>query len=274
MKGKADLHIHTKFSDGSLSPRDVVKAASERGLRCISITDHDSVSGIDEAMSAGNAYNVEIIPGVEMSAEESGREMHILGYCINYRDPRLLDFLKKIRQDRIKRLHSMADMLKQHGVDIDAEDIMDSAGDVSISRLHIAKYMQEKGFVANWRDAFAKYIGDSKPCYVASFRYSSKEVIDIIKLSGGVSIIAHPGLNRLDHILPRLVSEGIDGIEAFHSEHSSGTAKGYEEFANKNNLLVTGGSDCHGNLKGGLLIGKTAVPYSYIEALKNASKNC
>jgi len=274
MNKRADLHIHTKYSDGSLSPKDVVRVASEKGVCCISITDHDSVFGIDEAMSAGNAYNVEIIPGVEISAEESGSQMHILGYCINYRDPRLLDFLAKIRQDRIARLYKMVELLKNRGMEIDVKDLMKFAGDVSISRLHIAKYMHKKGFISNWRDAFKKYIGDNKPCYVSSFRYTSKEVIDIIKISGGISVIAHPGINSIDNILPRLISEGLEGIEVFHSEHSDKTAKAYEGLAREHNLIVTGGSDCHGDLKGEFLLGKTTISYAYVEALKNAPKNC
>jgi 3',5'-nucleoside bisphosphate phosphatase len=151
---------------------------------------------------------------------------------------------------------------------------MEFAGDVSISRLHIAKFMQKKGFVLNWRDAFAKYIGDGKPCYISSFRYQTKEVIDIIKSAGGVPVIAHPALSKVEEILPRLIAEGLSGIEAFHSEHSPKTARYYENFARAHNLLVTGGSDCHGQLKNEILIGKTKIPYSYVEVLKNASKAC
>jgi 3',5'-nucleoside bisphosphate phosphatase len=272
MKPLADLHIHTRYSDGSLNPDDIVRIASEKELCCISITDHDSVFGIDQAICAGNDYNVEVIPGVEISAEEDGREMHILGYYIDHKDRNLLDFLGKIRQDRIKRLHEMAERLNRHQVEIDVQELMDFTGDVSISRLHIAKFMQAKGFVANWRDAFSKYIGDSKPCYVASFRYKSKEVINAIKQSKGIAVIAHPGLNNLDNILIRLVQEGLGGIEVFHYEHSDKKAKQYQDFAEQHNLVVTGGSDCHGDLKGELLIGKSAINYSYVEALRNAAQ--
>jgi 3',5'-nucleoside bisphosphate phosphatase len=272
MKSLADLHIHTRYSDGSLSPDDIVRIAGEKGLCCISITDHDSVFAIDQAICAGNDYNVEVIPGVEISAEEDGREMHILGYYINHKNKKLLDFLDKIRQDRIKRLYKMAECLNRHQVEIDVQELMDFTGDVSISRLHIAKFMQAKGFVANWRDAFSRYIGDSKPCYVASFRYKSKEVIDTIKHSGGIAVIAHPGISRLDNILIRLVHEGLGGIEVFHYEHSDKKVKQYQDFAEKHSLVITGGSDCHGDLKGEPLIGKSAINYSYVEALKNAAQ--
>jgi len=270
---KADLHIHTMYSDGSLSPSDVVRIASQRGICCISITDHDNVFGVDEAMSAGNAYHVEIIPGVEISAEESGREMHILGYCMDYHDKDLISFLKKIRQDRVERLRKMAGLLSERGMRIDVDDLLSSAGEVSISRLHIAMYMHKKGLVRDWRDAFRTYIGDNRSCYVANFSYTSKEVIDAIKAAGGIPVLAHPGINRLDTILPRLVKEGIRGIEAFHSEHSGKAARGYESFASCNGLIVTGGSDCHGGLKGEVIIGKSAIPYSYVGALKNAKSD-
>ncbi len=273
MKRLADLHVHTKYSDGSFSPEEAVRVASKEGLCCIAITDHDSVSGLDEAMSAGNRYSVEIIPGVEVSAEESGKEMHILGYCIDYRDPVFLGFLSKIRQDRIERLYKMVDALNGHGLNIDAEDIIKFTGGVSISRLHIAKYMEAKGLIPNWRVAFKKYIGDTKSCYVSNFRYTSKMVIDFIRKANGVPVIAHPVVNRLDSILPRLVKEGLEGIEVFHTEQVGLTAKRYEKFAIENSLIITGGSDCHGDAKGTSLIGKTSIPYSYVEALKNGSKN-
>jgi 3',5'-nucleoside bisphosphate phosphatase len=274
MKPFADLHIHTRYSDGSLGPEDIVRIAGERGLCCISITDHDSVAGIDEAIKSGEKYNVEVITGVEISAEESGREIHILGYCINSKDHKLLAFLGQIKRDRVERLFKIIECLNTHKIVIDAHEFMEFAGDVSISRLHIAKFMQKKGFVLNWRDAFAKYIGDGKPCYISSFRYQTKEVIDIIKSAGGVPVIAHPALSKVEEILPRLIAEGLSGIEAFHSEHSPKTARYYENFARAHNLLVTGGSDCHGQLKNEILIGKTKIPYSYVEVLKNASKAC
>lgn len=268
----ADLHIHTNYSDGSLSPEEVVSYAAKIGLSCISVTDHDSVFGVDKAIDAGKRYNVEIIPGVEVSAEEGGKEMHILGYCVNYSDPQFLGFLKDIRQDRIKRLYKMADNLKREGLEINAEDVIEFTGDVSISRLNIAKYMQASGLVPDWREAFKRYIGDTKPCYVSSFRYGSREVITAIKRAGGIPVIAHPAVNKLDRILPRLAEEGMEGIEAFHTEHDADTARRYEDFAREHGLLVTGGSDCHGGIKGSMLMGRVTIPYSYVEILKDAAK--
>jgi 3',5'-nucleoside bisphosphate phosphatase len=271
---RADLHIHTRYSDGSFGPENIVRIARERSLCCISITDHDTVRGIEEAITAGRGHGVEIIPGVEISAEEAGREIHILGYCIDYKDPNLVGFLNQIKKDRIKRLFLITECLQERGIKIHAEEILRFAGDASISRLHIAKFMQLKGIVDDWRHAFTMYIGDAKPCYVSSFSYKSKQVIDAIKASGGIPVIAHPGLYNVDNILPRLIEEGLGGIEVFHTEHSEKKSAHYQQLAKYHNLVITGGSDCHGNLKKEVLIGKTTVPYSCVEALKHESKNC
>ena len=264
----SDLHVHTKYSDGLFSPGEVITHAKKKGLSCVAITDHDSVAGIDEAMSAGNGDGIEVIPGVEISAEENGKEMHILGYYVNYKDKKLLNFLKEIRKDRVSRLHKMVEALNERGIEINAKEFLKSVGDVSISRLHLAHYMAQTGLVKDWCEAFSKYIGDTKPCYVSNFTYSSREVIDLIKSAKGVSVIAHPGLNKLDYILPRLLEEGIQGIEAYHGKHNESAVKKYCDFANENNLVVTGGSDCHGRAKGDMLLGTVKIPYSFVEALQ------
>lgn len=269
---RADLHIHTTYSDGSYRPEEAVSYAKRTGLGCIGIADHDSVDGLDEAFLAGEAYDVEVIPAVEVSAEEDKKELHILGYCIDYKDEDLKAVLSQIREDRKNRLYKMAEALNKHGVDIDADDLIKSVGEVSISRLHIAHYMEAKNLVSSWREAFSKYIGDDKPCYVASFRHSSKEAIELIKKAKGIPVIAHPGLNKIDNLLPKLIEQGMAGIEAFHSEHSSSASRYYEKYAREHGLLVTGGSDCHGTRKGRILMGKVTVPYSYVEELKRSRK--
>lgn len=269
---RADLHIHTTYSDGSYRPEEAVSYAKRTGLGCIGIADHDSVDGLDEAFLAGEAYDVEVIPAVEVSAEEDKKELHILGYCIDYKDEDLKAVLSQIREDRKNRLYKMAEALNKHGVNIDADDLIRSVGEVSISRLHIAHYMEAKNLVSSWREAFSKYIGDDKPCYVASFRHSSKEAIELIKKAKGIPVIAHPGLNKIDNLLPKLIEQGMAGIEAFHSEHSSSASRYYEKYAREHGLLVTGGSDCHGIRKGRILMGRVTVPYSYVEELKGLRK--
>jgi len=264
----ANLHVHTRYSDGSFTPEEAVRHAKEKGLAAIAITDHDSINGLEEALRTGEEIGIEVIPGVEISAERENKEIHMLGYYIDYKDSTLLEFLRGIREDRKKRVYKMVEALNQHGLSISADDVLEYAGDVSISRLHIAQYMEAKGLVSSWREAFKKYIGDTKPCYVSSFTYTPKEVIEAIKNAGGIAVIAHPGFDGLDKIIPQLVEDGIEGIEAFHTEHNAETSRRYEEYAKEHNLLITGGSDCHGTLKGKVLMGTTTVTYSYVEALK------
>lgn len=267
-KRKADLHIHTNCSDGTFSPLEVVKLASEKELSCISICDHDTVSGVEEAIFAGKDFGVEVVPGVEMSAEEDGRELHILGYFIDYKDESFIQSLNQIRADRKERLFKIVDALNHCGIGIKAEDILAFAGDVSISRLHVARYLLKRGFVNSLQDAFDKYIGDTAPCYVANFRFSAKEVIDLIKSAKGISVIAHPGLNNVKNLLPKIFQAGIEGIEVYHSKHNSALISYYSRYAKKKGLFITGGSDCHGLNKEELLIGKVTIPYSFVQEMK------
>jgi len=266
---KADLHVHTTYSDGTFTPKEAVEYAKSKGLNCIAISDHDSVAGLKEALETAGLLGIEVIPAVEISAEEDGKELHILGYFIDFASKTLLDTLAQIRENRKQRLYKMVDALKRHGVDIDADDVIKFAKDVSISRLHVAQYMEAKGLVPSWRDAFKKYIGDDRPCYVASFRFTARQAIDLIKNSGGIPVIAHPGLNNVDGLLTKLVGYGIRGVEAFHTDHTKSVSMHYEDYARSNNLLVTGGSDCHGRAKGKILMGTVTIPYKYVEALKD-----
>lgn len=249
-----------------------MRRAQDLGLSCIAITDHDSIDGIEEALAIGLSCGVEVIPGVEMTAEEEKKELHILGYYVDYKDETFRAVLRQIREDRINRLYKITYALNEHGIDIDADDLIRSVGDVSISRLHIAHYMEAKNLISSWREAFSKYIGDDKPCYVAGFRHSSKQAIELIKKAGGIPVIAHPGLNNMDNFLPKLIEQGIEGIEAFHSEQSSSVSNRYVEYAIEHGLVVTGGSDCHGVCKAKVLMGKATIPYSYVEELKKLRK--
>ena len=268
---RADLHIHTTCSDGSFTSRQVIEHAKKIELSCLAISDHDSIDGVQEAIDQASSCGIEVIPAVEMSAEENGKELHILGYLIDHRHQVLTSTLKQIREDRKQRLRMMTDALSKEGIDIDADELMKFAGDVSISRLHIAQYMQHKGIVSSWKEAFVRYIGDDKPCYIASFRLSARQVVDIIKCAQGIPVIAHPGLNNVEQLLPKLVEQGIAGIEVFHSEHSRAVTKRLERYARKNGLYVTGGSDCHGRSKGRVLMGNTTVAYSCVEEMKSRS---
>ncbi len=268
MERLADLHIHTIFSDGTFTPEEVMAYAKKIGLSCIAIADHDCVDGVEIAIGLQETYDVELIPAVEITAQENNKELHVLGYFINWRNEKLKEILKQMCQNRKERIYEMADKLKEYGIDADAEEIIKYAGGKVISRLHVAKYLVEKGFIPSLKIAFDRYIGDGKPCYVNRFRFSLKEIINIIKDTGGISVIAHPGLGNVSEILPALVENGIEGIEVYHSDYTGSVSKKLEKFAQEHNLLITGGSDCHGANKKQVLMGKIKLPYRYVQRLK------
>ncbi|MBN1405832.1 MAG: PHP domain-containing protein [Candidatus Omnitrophica bacterium] len=268
MKKYADLHIHTTNSDGTLTPEEAIAYARKKGFCCIALCDHDCISTLEQAEALGKAHEIEIIPAIEITAQEGERELHILGYFMDSKNKKLNDMITSIRENRIERLDKIVSKLKEHNIGADAKEIIEFAGQVALSRLHIARYMVKKGFVASLGEAFAKYIGDHGPCYVSNFKFSSKDVIDTIKDAHGISVIAHPGLNGVEFLLPLLARNNIDGIEVYHSDHGKTTASRLEKFAQENGLLVTGGSDCHGIHNKERLIGKIKLPYEYVEKLK------
>ena len=273
MEKVADLHIHTSFSDGTFTPKEVMEHASERGLNCIAITDHDCIDAIPMALSLQKDYNIEVVPGVEMTAQEDDKELHILGYFIDYQNEELNKALKMICHGREARVYEMADKLKQHGVNVDAGEIVKYANSKAISRLHAARYLVDKGYLPSLKVVFDKYIGDGRPCYVSCFKFSASQVIDSINSAGGVAIIAHPGLNNVMDIFPVLLKSGIEGLEVYYAEHKQSTVEKLVNIAQEHNLLITGGSDCHGTNKKQVLMGNIKLPYQYVERLKEHA-NC
>lgn len=269
---KADLHIHTCFSDGTFSPREVVEKAKAAGLSAIAITDHDSVDGIPFAQEAGREMDVEIVPAIELTAEEKDSEIHILGYFIDYENAPFLEFLEKLRKERIERTSKIISKLQKLGVDINIEDVLKAAGTGAVGRLHLACCLKEKGYIKNIYDAFTKYIGEGKPAYVKRQRLSPQKTIEIIENLGGVSIIAHPHSIKNESIVEDLIKMGIEGLEVFHSDHSKRTSDYFLKLAKSYNLIITGGSDCHGLRKEKILIGTVKVPYNVVEELRNKSR--
>lgn len=268
---KADLHIHTNFSDGTFSPQEVVEKAKNAGLAAIAITDHDCVDGISPAEEAGEKSGIEIIPGVELTVEERDNEIHILGYFIDYKDAAFRKFLENLRKERKERTLKIVSKLRDLGIDITIEDILKMAGRGAIGRLHIAHCLREKGYIHNIYDAFIKYLGEGKPAYIKRKRLSPEEAIEIIEKLGGVSVIAHPHSIKSEEIVEDLIKMGIEGLEVFHSDHSKRTSSHFLKLAKKYNLLTTGGSDCHGLRKERVLIGTVKIPYSVVEELRNKS---
>ncbi len=268
----ADLHIHTFYSDSTLSPEEVVAYASERELSAIAICDHDSVEGIESSGKAASQAGIEVIPGVEMTVEKADAEIHLLGYFVDWKAPWFRKRLKELRDARVERIRRMVGKLAEHGIDVDADDVIKLGGKGSVGRLHLAQVMLRTGKVAGFKEIFEKYIGFLKPCYVSSARFSPQEAIEIILKTGGVPVLAHPATMGKDDYIPELIGYGLKGIEVYHTDHKPAMVKHYENIAKENGLVMTGGSDCHGTGKGKVLIGTVKVPYEIVERLREEAE--
>ncbi len=267
---KADLHTHTTASDGLMSPQEVVRWASIKRLKAVGITDHDTVNGILPAIEASENYNVEVVPGIELSTLYEKEEIHILGYYIDYKAEWFLDTLKKIQNSRFERAERIVGKLQGLGVDITLEQVKDIAEDGAIGRPHIARAMINKGYITNIKDAFRGYIGKGGPAYVDRYKLECAEAVDMIRKLGGVSVLAHPGLIKSKEYIGKLLDLGIDGIEAYHSKHDEETIRYALAIAQSRKLLITGGSDCHGMmLNNEPIIGNYSVDYKYVQMLKD-----
>lgn len=270
---KADLHIHTTASDGLLSPEEVIRWAGIKRLKAVGITDHDTVNGINIAEEASSKYGVEVVPGIELSTLYEEEEIHILGYYIDYTSVWFLEALQKIQNSRYERADRIIGKLNDIGFDVTLEQIESIAGNGAIGRPHIARAMIDKGYIANIKEAFQKYIGKGCPAYVERYKLSSREAIDIIKKLGGISVLAHPGLITNKRNIGGIIKLGIEGIEAYHSKHDDETVKNSLAVASANKLLITGGSDCHGmRLNNEPILGNCSVDYKYVKMLKEAVK--
>jgi predicted metal-dependent phosphoesterase TrpH len=263
-----DLHVHTTASDGSVTPRDVVAAALDLGLRVISITDHDSVEGVAEALDAAEGTPLEVIPGVELSVHsEQGSDAHLLGYLIDHHDPALLAALERLREARVARAHAMVAALAQAGHAVDIDGVLERAGNGAVGRVHIARALVAAGSAATIEEAFARFIGRDGPFYVAKAFFSPEEALALIHGAGGVAVLAHPGVSG-EGPLVGLVDAGLDGVEAYHAEHTVAQRAHFVSVARRFGLIVTGGSDYHGPGMRSAALGAGACPDRAVEALR------
>jgi predicted metal-dependent phosphoesterase TrpH len=251
---RIDLHTHSRYSDGSLSPRQLVQLAKKKRLRAIALTDHDTVAGVEEALAAGKEFGVEVVPGVEISAQYPPGTMHILGYYIHASNRELLGALEKLQQARAARNPKIIELLQALGLEISTNEVLDlSAGQVG--RPHIARALVNKGYVSSIDEAFSRYLKKGAVAYVEKFRFPPAEAIGVIRRAGGIAVLAHPftlGMKKPDE-LSQLVKElremGLEGMEVFYSDHPGKIAAVYEEIARRLGLVCTGGSDFHGNFR-------------------------
>jgi hypothetical protein len=261
----ADLHVHTRISDGWISPGEAVRRAYLAGLSAIAIADHDSVNGIQSAIWAGRKYGVEIIPAVELSSGIDNHEFHILGYYIDWQNKRFMDKLSTLQEARRERARRIIDRLQELGMDISYNLIIALDGGV-VGRPHIAQALADSGYVRTMDEAFDKYLGMGKPAYVTKYPLTPAKAIKLIREVGGLPVLAHPVFARGDHMLPQLVEEGLRGIEVYHSKHDAAMIRRYKRLARRYGLLMTGGSDSHGMED--MPIGHVRVPYTLVERIK------
>jgi len=245
-----DLHLHTTASDGTLSPAVLVARAAAAGLTVVSVTDHDTVAGLAEARAAAARHGVRLVNGVEITAVEDRRDVHMLGYFIEPSDIAFAAFLETQRADRIRRVRDIADRLRSLGHPIDVDAVLASASahaGRSIGRPQIAVALVSTGHARDRNDAFDRFIGANSPAFVPRRGPTPDEVIAILGRAGGIVSLAHPGLTKVDAIIPRLVAAGLTAIEVRHTDHDAATEQRYRELAASLGIAASGGSDFHGD---------------------------
>jgi predicted metal-dependent phosphoesterase TrpH len=264
----ADLHLHTCFSDGTYTPRQLAAEARRHDLAALALTDHDTVEGCTPMARACAEQNIEFVPGTELTAEVEGTEMHLPGYLLDVEHPELLLEMKRFQAVRQERIREMVARLNELNIPIEAEAVFSLANCQSPGRPHVARALVQAGHCATLDEAFERFLKKHRPAWVPKFKVSARAAIALVHRAGGVAVLAHPGLHRQDDFIPALVEEGLDGLECFHSKHSPSAAARYVDMAQRYNLLITGGSDCHGMNKGEPLIGTVRIPYRFVEILK------
>ncbi len=265
----ADLHLHTHFSDGTFSPEELAGHAQRLGFAALALTDHDSVEGCTRMAEICGAAGIEFITGTELTAEHNDTELHLLGYFVDTQDEKLLADLARFQAVRQSRIREMTARLNELNVPLEAEAVFALANCKSPGRPHVARALVKAGLCRSLDEAFERFLKKNRPAWVPKARMSALEGVELIHQAGGLAVMAHPGLNRTDDVIPVLVDAGLDGIECFHTKHSTATSGRYLEIADKFHLLVTGGSDCHGFSKGKPLIGTVKLSYNHVERLKS-----
>lgn len=241
-----DLHVHTTASDGTLSPAETVAAAAQSGVRALGIADHDTLEGLAAALAAAQATDVTVVPAVEINTDCGEVEAHVLGYFVDPESAALNGALDGIRQRRVERAQEIIARLRELGLPLDEARVMEISGDGSVGRPHIARALVEAGYVKTGGEAFARYIARGQPAYVPRYRLTAEQAARAIHEAGGVPVLAHPGKIKDDILVQALIEQGIQGLEAFHCDHSVAQSEHYVAMARQLGLLVTGGTDSHG----------------------------
>lgn len=265
----ADLHVHTNISDGVSTSEEVVKMAARYKLQAIAITDHDTMDGVYDAQVEAKNQGIEILEGVELSTDCEGMEVHILAYCIDPNNSNFQEHLKIFRDVRLNRAEKMVYKLRDMGIYIDFNTVLEMAGSGSVGRPHIAQALLATGKINSVAEAFEYYIGVGKPAYEPRYKYHPVDMIKLIRKLGGVPVLAHPGISCEKPLILSLIEEGLQGLEVYHPQHSQDMEEYYFNLCQKFELIATGGSDFHGvGVAGHGRLGESVVHYDTVLRLR------
>lgn len=273
-----DLHTHSNRSDGTFEPAEVVRRAAELGLDVVALTDHDTTEGLEEALAAGAELGIEVVPGVELSAEHDGTSVHVLAYWPDVTDAELQAELSRLRDERFRRGELIVDKLRELGLPVSFERVREIAGGGNIVRPHIAQAMVEAGIVETEREAFDRYLADGKPAHVPKHALDPVDAVGLILRAGGVCVLAHPGMwgdqsSVPEELIERMAAAGMRGLEVDHADHTPEQRAHYRRLAERLGLVPTGGSDCHGERYDPIRLGSaTCDPDAYAELRRRSGR--
>ncbi len=270
--GRIDLHMHSNASDGSFTPEEVAGMAAGNGVEVFSLTDHDTLDGLPAAGACASRSGIRLIPGVELSVAEEAMDVHLLAYGFDVRDPTLEAAVRRYREGRKERTRKILSRLKGLGIRISLEEVEEIASGGALGRPHVAEALLRAGHVETFNEAFQRYLGHHAPAYVPKPKVTLEEATSIVREAGGVTILAHPGTLNRDHLIPAWARRGLDGIEVWHSKHDAAAVERYRGYAHLHGLLMTGGSDYHGERTPGVVIGSVPVPDEILGPLDAALK--
>jgi len=266
-----DLHLHTTASDGRLSPADLVTRVAAAGITVMSVTDHDTVAGLAEVRRSATAAGIQLVDGIEVTAVHEGRDVHILGYFIDSTDLAFAVFLQEQRTRRVGRVREIAARLETLGAPVDVTTLLAVAAlkpGASVGRPALARALVERGHAASVQDAFDRYLAAGHPAYVPRSGPTPRVVVEMIHRAGGLASMAHPGVTRQPTVMRTLVDDGLDAIEVYHPDHLPETQRELMAFATRRRLLVTGGSDYHGEDQPDRPLGRSTLPAEAFERLR------
>jgi hypothetical protein len=264
---KIDLHTHSSASDGTLSPSDLVREALKNSVGVLGLTDHDTLAGLEEARRASLELGIELVPGIEFSTEVGMSEVHILGYCLD-QSRNLNSLLPRLKKFRLDRVHLIIRKLQDLGIRLEKDEVLKQAKEGVYGRPQVAMALLRRGLVSSVEEAFEKYLGMGKPAYVPHFKISPWEAIGLIREARGIPVYAHPGVSARDDLITSFIKAGLLGLEVFYPEHDQRATARYLRLARQFSLLVTGGSDYHGEVRPVSQLGSPGLPEEYYHQFK------